>query len=137
MKYINYDIDNKEIFRTISASILAKALQITRDELIDLIDACGNIKRNIDIVRHKNKHEFFNSDNRQRAYRECWTVVFSFSGAFVMSVLSDVSMGNIFRKKCYSTFKIFEKGTELDESDTDFALDDEILLDEGKNGYIR
>ena len=54
-----------------------------------------------------------------------------------MNGLSDVSMGNIFRKKCYSTFKIFEKGTELDESDTDFALDDEILLDEGKNGYIR
>ena len=39
-KYVNYDTDNYNIYRTSGASTFAKALAKTKDELIDIIEYC-------------------------------------------------------------------------------------------------
>ena len=93
----------------------------------------SHIKSNIDIdIRHnKIKDEFFNLDNRQRAYRECWTAEF-ISRRLRYERCKRRKYGKYVPKKYYLTFKILEKGYELDESETDTALDDGILLDEEK-----
>ena len=56
-KYITLDMSTYEYFRTTGASVLSKALSLTRDELIDLIESCEG-GADDDVVEYVESHIF-------------------------------------------------------------------------------